>query len=300
MRHEVPAANGSATFFTLYFHLDEETGGASADPLLRAPAWWEKFHAQMGEDPMALSVDVGAGELVGHVGEAGAPGRLDGQVHVEIFALEEIGDKIDPGYWQTIDGTTSGRFCNDPFIVGAVDRADPSGHKDGMLSRAEMLAFYRGDERRKQFRKLAVRHVSEWADENDWMVQLNRARDFAGLPKATRARLFKDQIEPVLWWTDEIQTALGLPSDKLVWTYHPITFITWLNEKQRGGGAGKGITAASSFNGQAPPTTIMDDRDATEGFTDDEDALFGDAAKKLELEDLAKGFPEDDAGNKKR
>ena len=37
----------------------------------------------------------------------------------------------------------------------------------------------------------------------------------------------------------------------------------------------------------------MDDRDATEGFTDDEDALFGDAGKKLELEDLAKGYPDE-------
>ncbi len=294
LRHEVPATGGAATFYTLYFHLDEETGGASADPLLRAPAWWEKVRSQLGEDPVSLSVEVAAGELVGHVGEAGAPGRLEGQVHVEIFSAEEIGDRIDPGFFQAIDGTTSGRFCNDPFIVGAVDGSGTSAKKDGLLSRGEMLSFYRGDERRKQFRRLAVRHVSEWADENDWMLQLNRSRDFAGLPKATRTRLYKEQIEPVLWWTDEIQTAAGLPSDKLVWTYHPITFILWLNAKQRGGGVSQGITSAATFAGQAPPTSIMDDRDATEGFTDDEDALFGEAAKKLELEDLAKGYPEDD------
>ena len=288
MRHELPATGGVAVFFTLYFHLDEETGGASADPLLRPPAWWEKAHNQLADEPVGLSVEVGAGELVGHVGEAGAPGRQEGQVHVEIFSAEEIGERLDAGYWQTIDGSGSGRFCDDPFIVSSVD----GGKKDGLLSRGEVLAFYRGDERRKQFRRLAVRHISEWADENDWMVQLNRARDFAGLPKATRQRLYKEQIEPVLWWTDDIQVAAGLPSDKLVWSYHPITFILWLNEKQRGGS--KGITAASTFAGQAPPSSIMDDRDATEGFTDDEDALFGDAAKKLELQDLAKGYPDDD------
>ncbi len=292
IRHDLPAPGGAATFWTLYFHLDEEHGGAAADPLQRAPRWWERAKDQLSDDPIPLSVEVQAGELVGHVGEAGAPGRQEGQVHVEIMSAEELGERIEPGFWQAIDGSGAGRFCNDPFIVGHIDRAE-RGKKDGLLSRAEVLAFYRGDERRKEFRKLAVRHVSEWADENDWMVQLNRARDFAGLPKATRLRMYKEQIEPVLWWTDEIQAAAGLPTDKQVWTYHPITFILWMNDKQRGGGATRGIEAASSYLGKAPPVSIMDDRDATEGFTDDEDALFGDAAKKLELEDLAKGYPDE-------
>ncbi len=297
MRHELPAPGGPAVFWTLYFHIDEERGGASADPLLRAPKWWDKARGQLGDDPIALSVDVQAGELVGHAGEAGAPGRLEGQVHVEVFAAEELGERYDrgggPRFWQAIDGTAGGRFCDDPFIIGRIDRPD-HGRKDGLLSRAEVLSFFRTDEHRKEFHKLAVRHLSEWADDNDWMVQLNRARDFAGLPKATRARLYKEQIEPVLWWTDEVQAAAGLPSDKLVWSYHPIAFLLWMTEKQRAGGGAQQILAASSFSGQAPPSSIMDDRDATEGFTDDEDALFGDAAKKLELEDLANGYPDDD------
>ncbi len=296
MKHEVPAQGGNATFYTLYFHIDEETGGASADPLLRAPAWWEKAHDKLADESIALSVEVAAGELVAHVGEAGAPGRAEGQVHVEIFSTEELGERLDPEFWKTIDGTTSGRFCNDPFIVDAIDKPSRGqGKKDGLLSRAEVLGFFRGDDRRKEFRRLAIRHVSEWADQNDWLVQLNRSRDFAGLPKPTRTRLFKEQIEPVLWWTDEIERATDLPPDKLVWSYHPITFILWMNDRQRGGSnKPTGIEAAASFNGRAPPTAIMDDRDATDGFTDDEDAVFGAAAKKLELEDLAKGYPEDD------
>jgi N-acetylmuramoyl-L-alanine amidase len=300
IKHELPGAGGPVTFWTLYFHLDEERGGAAADPLMRMPRWMEKARLGTSDDPVSLSIDVAAGELVGHVGEAGAPGRFEGQVHVEIFSSEEIGDRLEPGFWQPIDGSGTGRFCNDPFVIGRIDRAD-HGKRDGLLSRAEVLAFYRGDERRKEFRKLAVRHISEWADENDWMVQLNRARDFAGLPKPQKLRLFKEQIEPVLWWTDEIQTGAGLPSDKLVWSYHPITFILWMTDRQRGGGgANQGIQAASSYAGVAAPTSIMDDRDATEGFTDDEDAMFGDAARKLELEDLAKGYPDDDKPGKKK
>jgi hypothetical protein len=291
LRHELPAAGGPAIFWTLYFHLDEERGGAAADALQRAPRWWDKAHAQLTEEPTPLSIDVAAGELVGHVGEAGAPGRLEGQVHVEIFSTEELGERIDPGFWRPIDGSGTGRFCEDAFVIDHIDR----GRKDGLLSRAEVLSFFRTDDRRQEFHKLAVRHVSEWADENDWMVQLNRSRDFAGLPKAQKQKLYSEQIEPTLWWTDEVQAAAGLPADKLVWSYHPIMFILWMNEKQRGGGGAQGIQAASHFSGAAPPSSIQDDREATEGFTDDEDALFGEAAKKLELEDLAKGYPDDDA-----
>jgi hypothetical protein len=299
IRHELPATGGPAVFFTLYFHLEEERGGAAATALERAPRWWDIAHRDLGDEAAPLSIDVQAGELVGHVGEAGAPGRQpEGQVHVEIFSADDLGERLDPGFWQHVDGSGTGRFCEDPYVVNRIDHAG-GGRKDGLLSRAEVLAFYRTDERRKDFHRLAVRHVSEWVDENDWMVQLNRSRDFAGLPKATRTRLFKEQIEPVLWWTDDIEAAAGLPSDKLVWGYHPITFIIWMNEHVGGGKRASGIESASSFAGTAPPTSIMDDRDATEGFTDDEDALFGDAGKKLQLEDLAKGYPDDDAKPKK-
>ena len=51
-----------------------------------------------------------------------------------------------------------------------------------------------------------------------------------------------------------------------------------------------GIQSAAAFGGRAAPSHIKDDFDALEGFTDDEDALF---TKKLELEDLVKGYPDE-------
>jgi hypothetical protein len=79
-----------------------------------------------------------------------------------------------------------------------------------------------------------------------------------------------------------------------VWNYHPVTFIVWLHDKLRGArSTAKDIGGESAFEGKAAPSNIKDDSDATEGFTDDEDVLFGDAGKKLDLEDLAKGYPDD-------
>jgi hypothetical protein len=79
-----------------------------------------------------------------------------------------------------------------------------------------------------------------------------------------------------------------------VWSYHPITFIVWLHNRMRNTATtGAGITSAADFNGKAAPSHIKDDGDAMEGFTDDEDILFGAAGKKLELEDLANGYPDE-------
>jgi hypothetical protein len=152
--------------------------------------------------------------------------------------------------------------------------------------------FFHNNPQREDLRKMATHHLSEWANNNDWEVALNRSTDFAQLP--SKKRVFSEQIDPVLWWNEEIEAAAGLPSDKIVWNYHPITFLFWLHDQQqRARGNARGISNAGDFKGQKPPSFLKDDADATEGFTDDEDALFGEAGKHLELEDLAKGYSDD-------
>jgi hypothetical protein len=290
LRHELPVGTASVKFWTLLFHLDQETAGNSA------PAWFNQAAQKLGDDAIALDIEVSAGDLVGHVGEAGPPGRLEGQLHLEIMSAEEIGDKVEPGYWHTVDGASMGRFCDAAEIVGKIDKPS-GGKKDGLLSRVEMINFYRNDPARDEFHKLAVHHVSEWADNNDWQVALAKTRDFNELPRAQRAHLFRDQIEPVLWWTDEIGEAAGLPSDKMVWNYHPIAFIVWLHDRaQNSHATDKGIGAEGAIASARAPANIQDDATATEGFTDDEDVMFGEQGKKLELEDLVNGYPDEKPG----
>ena len=210
------------------------------------------------------------------------------------MSSEEIGDKLQAGFWTRIDGSASGRFCNSPEIIDKIDQP-VGGKKDGVLTRPEFINFFRNNPKKEEFRKYAVKHLSEWADKNDWPAALAQVPDYKAMPPATRTRLFQDQIAPVLWWTDEIGQAAGLPADKIVWSYHPVTFVVWLHDRMLNArSTSKGIAAAANWSGKGPPSFLKDDFDATEGFTDDEDLLFGDAAKKLELEDLAKGFPDDE------
>jgi hypothetical protein len=289
LRHQMTVKTTNITFWTLFFHLDLESPGAGA------PNWYMRAQSQMADEATGLSIDVAAGELIGHVGEAGPPGRFEGQLHFEVMSVDELGDRIQPGFWKLIDGTGMGRFCTAPDVLDKIDKpGPPKGKRDNLLSRAEVLNFYRNNPQNAEFHKYAVHHLTEWADNNDWEIALNRSTDFASLPKLARTKMFKEQIEPVLWWNDEVQEAAGLPSDKIVWNYHPITFLFWLHDQQqRARGTAKGISNAGDFKGQKPPSFLKDDADATEGFTDDEDALFGEAGKHLELEDLAKGYSDD-------
>lgn len=287
IKHELAIGQAKLGFYSLLFHLDLEKKGPNA------PAWFAAAADSMGDDPIALSVDVAAGEIVGHCGEAGPPGRFEGQVHIEIMANEEIGDKLQPGFWKRIDGSSSGRFCNAPEIIDKID-TPVNGKKDGVLTRPEFINFFRNNPAKTEFRKFTVKHLSEWSDKNDWPAALAQSPEYKAMPPAQRQRLYDDQIKPVLWWNDEIGAATGLPGDKVVWSYHPVTFVVWLHDRMLNArSTSKGISNAGNWAGKGPPSFLKDDFDATEGFTDDEDLLYGDAAKKLELEDLAKGFPDD-------
>jgi hypothetical protein len=248
--------------------------------------WWKELAAG---DVAVLDQSVAAGEVVAHFGEAGKAGAWTGQVHFEIFSEEEIGEKIQPGYWTVVDGSRGGRFCVEPQIVGPIDT-----NKSQTLAHSEVVNFFHKNPARDKFRKLAVKHLSEWGDKNDWEVALNKAKDFAGLTKGAKHKLFTDQIEPFLWWGDGLES-LGLPSEKIIWGYHPITFVLWLHDQMKGKAtAAKDIKDAAAWGGKKPPAEIKDDSaDGAECFMDDEDALFGEAAKSLDLEKLSNGYPDE-------
>ena len=290
LKHDMAVNGAQVKFWTLMFHtMDESQWEADKRPVFMQKKWSE---LESG-DVVSMEEAVGAGELIGHFGEAGRPGNRKGQVHWEIFSDEEIGEKIDPGFWKTIDGMrvpdkkAGPRFCQAPEIVVPID-----ANKNGMLAGSEILNFFHNNPAREQFHKIAAHHPSEWGDSNDYEVALNNAPDFRGLPRPVRHKLFQDQIQSMLWWDDKLDTA-GLPEDKIVWTYQPITFVFWINSKLKGAPQkAKGVESESAFAGKKPPSEIKDDTsDDAGGFTDDEDALFGEASKNLDLEKLANGFP---------
>jgi hypothetical protein len=156
MKHNLTVKAQQISFWTLFFHLDEESAGPNA------PGWYNKCQSQLADEPVGLKFDVAGGELIGHVGEAGPPGRFEGQLHFEVFSTEDIGERIQPGFWKNIEGAGMGRFCTAPDVLDKIDKpGPPKGKRDNILSRTELLNFYRNDPAREAFHKMAVHHLTE-------------------------------------------------------------------------------------------------------------------------------------------
>jgi hypothetical protein len=286
IRHEVGLGGSPARFFTLFMHLDEEKDES------QQPLWYKHNRDKVkGGDIALLDVDVSAGELVGHFGEAGPLKIRDGQIHFEIMSEADLTQAApEPKFWNAAVEGGDGRFCVERSIVAQID-----ANRNWILEPAEVSKFFHTPGvARDYFRKIAVHHISEWGDNNDFEQMLDRAPEFRRYTPAQRKMLYQGQIEAFYWYTDEVAEHAGLPKAKKIWSYHPVSFVLWVHEMTKGQkAAAKAIQAASAYKGEKPPDNIKDDTsDDAAGFIDDEDALFGEAAKKLTLEQLANGYPD--------
>lgn len=291
IEHRLETESRSLPFFSLYFHVRAETLGASGiDWLSKRP---DALAVLSAGRTALLDVLVDAGELIAHVGDAGPAGARSPQVHFAIFAAEELGAVADPGYWEVVLGTETNRFCRNREIIERIDRSEGGEPRDGLLSRREIARFFRSDPRRADFRRMVVRHLSEWTP-GDWLGALEQAPDFASLPQPERRRLVSEQIEPTLWWTRAVAEHAGLPADGVVYSYHPIGFLVWYDEVSRKKANLRALAIATARPDlQVAGTGRFElDFESTTHMTDHEDLLAGGEGQKLTLEELVDGYPD--------
>lgn len=285
VRHRFNLGGKPVAFHLLYMHLQMERPDDKRTPWFQG-ADKRPFWQQLQDEQVAFpDVDVAGGEVLGHVGQAGPPGNWEAQVHVEAFAAEEIGAKVEPGFWKVVEGG-EGPYCNVPEIMRATDPARlPRGH---WPSRGELESFLHDDDARAELRKLAVRFPSEWGALPDYPQRLEKSKEWNRLPPAAKARIFQQQIRPTQWLTPEVAQKLGLPKDYALWHYNPVRFVAWIAGQLAKQPQGAQVEAGK----ETGPMEQSLDPHAGEGFTDDGDELSIEAARRLTLEDLAKGYPE--------
>lgn len=231
LRHDMSIGPASARFYSLYMHLHDELREPQPTPAWMSKDSWKKAIAagQKGQ-VVLLDEPIEAGEAIGRIGKAGP--TVDGddllkpQVHLEIFAADEPFASMDPR-WQVRDGSDGGRFSEIVDINGPIDQ-EPV---DGMLSRRELIDFFTGSGDRGSLHWYVTYHHSEWHPAPTWSDALRMPADFRTLEPEEIDALVAEQIEPGLWWTDAVSEHAGLPHDGLVYHYHPVTFIRWVNEK---------------------------------------------------------------------
>ncbi len=289
VKHTFETETDALPFFTLYFHL---RGEGSAD----APPWLARTPDLAGELDsgrlLLLDTAIGAGELIGHLGEAGPPEQREPQIHFAIFAEENVAATLDPSAFQLVDGGTTSRFAP-KAIVRLFDRAEDGKPPDGLVSRRELAAFFRGDARaREELRQMVVRHLSEWTVDG-WEATIDGAPDFRALSSDERRRLYEEQIRPTSWWSDSVARHSGLPSDGVVFSYHPIGFLAWYEAlmRRRADERSRGIAEARGDEVVGDATARFKlDSESTVQMTDASDSAAPPPRRGLTIEEMLEGY----------
>jgi N-acetyl-anhydromuramyl-L-alanine amidase AmpD len=299
LRHDMTIGKGSIRFYSLYFHLHNELDTDPKEPgapeWLATPEWQQK---KGNRRIVLLSEPIEAGRIIGRVGKGGPHTARTSQIHFEIFAGEEVTEKIETDKsllserWVVVDGTVGGRFSRSSKINDLMDTSP----RDGKISRAELLSFFRTNSDRNLIRNFAILHPTEWIDTPSWFESLKVAPEFAALGDDTLRRLVEEQITPTLWWTDEVAKHAKLHKDGVVFHYHPLSFVKYINSKllQAKALAKDGIGDFDASLAKVTPEGVTDDIGDESGDSFVEVAELDSEAfdDSLSLEELVKGFPE--------
>lgn len=274
-RLPVPAAP-PLRFFLLLFHVE-------FDP---PPPWLTRAAAGglvLSGGQVALPkapIPVAASEVLARTSEAGPPGAHEGQVHVEIFADTELGEALRQSPFRIVkDGDRSGR-CSELDVLAPLSRSG----RTGPGQHPPLQRLFQRSPAKDELRRLAVLFPSEWTQSPEREALL-RQGPLRQLPDPDH--VWHAQIQPSLWWTQDVAQHLGLPPDGRVWHYHPVTFLTFIQQVLR---RPPRDTAARA---DAPSTQIQatDGVSGDSGYLDEEDRMMRESAN-LRLEDLIEGWPD--------
>lgn len=280
-RHELKVGAGSVVFFILYYHL------AAFATTEESPVWIRNKRAEdarnqalPGLDVSFPDVDVLAGEHLGNLGLAGPPNQHTGQLHLQVFSVDEISVRLFPGQFQIRDCVGQGPLCVDPVISALASTS--SGQSPSSAG---------------ELRRHALRFPSEWqslpAAEFDRRLRLSQ--QYSRVGSAARASIYCEQVQPAAWLDARVAKQLGLPQDFRVWHYHPTEFLSLLCSEFGRIAATDGPHAFAPDVVQSASVIAVDDgAKADLGYASEEDLTEWELGQGIELStlELARGYPD--------
>ena len=284
-KHRLSGRFGDAVFFILYYHLE------AALVVERAPPFWQRAQARLGAlatlpglEVWFPEVDLLVGEHVGNVGVAGPRGAHVAQLHIEVLAPNEVAERLFPGRFAQKDCGGQAPRCLDPAILASFSSVSPSLHR---------LPDSQRDSRLLGLRRLAVRFRSEWLllGEDEFDRGLRSTALYRGATTEARQAVYCEQVLPSVWLDQRVAQRVGLPVDGVVWHYHPVEFLTALDELHREAHRSPDTTAERDDRAAAGPA--QDGASGDEGYASEEDRadfVLG-AGDELSTEELASGYP---------
>ena len=199
----------------------------------RCVPFWQRAQARTGAlatlpglEVCFPEVDLLVGEHVGNVGVAGPRGAHVAQLHIEVLAPNEVAERLFPGRFAQKDCGGQAPRCLDPAILASFSSVSPSLHR---------LPDSQRDSRLLGLRRLAVRFRSEWLllGEDEFDRGLRSTALYRGATTEARQAVYCEQVLPSVWLDQRVAQRVGLPVDGVVWHYHPVEFLTALDELHR-------------------------------------------------------------------
>ena len=285
-RHDMRVGAQTVAFFVLYYHLAPVLRPDSTPAWLRQPAAQKAAQTPLsGTGVFFPDADILAGEIIGRVGFAGPPGHHEPQIHLEVFAVEEVAQTLLPGLFRSKDCGVQGPLCSDAEVHALL--AGPPARRHGSEDALRNAAKVR------ELRRLALRFPSEWTARSaaDFDRGLRSTTTYRRAPPAVRYAVYCEQALPSGWLDLRAAQRLGLPPDLVVWHYHPVEFLSALAERAKPSRADAGIEAQADVG--AAQGTAQDGAKSDAGYASDEDLAEWEMGTGAELttEELASGFP---------
>jgi N-acetylmuramoyl-L-alanine amidase len=233
MRHEVDVAGSHVVFYSLLAHLGRQDLSSQSEvqwirDLVRKGDGQALADLAKGEVAL-VDIPIEAGDVVGSVGWVRRGPELGPEIHFEIFTTERPPDVLARTF-RFMAADSDGLLLARGGVFSSID-----DDGDRRLTVEEVRHFYReGDPTQRQaLRQMAFRHIHEWGDRlNDPDVAVGLLRG-AGAREQVR-RLHERTVAPYVFWNARVGAHAGLPSNQVVYSFHPITFLAALSAAQQG------------------------------------------------------------------
>src|SRR5262249_17972803 len=104
-------------------------------------------------------------------------------------------------------------------------------------------------------------------------------------------QMYEEQILPTLWWTDDVGKRLGWPNESWVYTYHPVSFLRWLNDfvGAKAVEVSHKATAEDMKKASSKAKVDIDDKEGT-SFVNEQELAEVKIKDQLQLPDMVDGY----------
>lgn len=227
IRHEVEVEGQLVVFFSLLAHLAlPGVGPDNPVPWMQSLMQPDRAAARKAIESGAVTLldeRVETGDLLGYIGQVNRGPEQGPELHFEIFTVDKLPGELERGF-RYLNASADGPIARREPLVNLMDR-----NGDGQVDEKELLALFHGNEltKRQALRRAVVRHRHEWGDRTT-LAEFVGLRELSGVPEADRRRMYAIAIAPYIFWNDALAEHAGLPTNQVIYSYNPITFLLTL------------------------------------------------------------------------